>query len=181
MINIQEYTKQQLLHFIFEVQEGRVPNKLLLEYAADALCRSLKKTKPDVLPPVPRGRTKGEQRTLEREISIVWLRQIQQLTQEEVCKQLGIEEPITIRRAEDYFKCSTLSDVMEYNKILSDYRFGRKIGVIPAGEYYKVLCVFDERRIVDADKEKEVQKFIFDELIRGHEEAIASMTKEDSK
>ncbi len=76
VINIQEYTKQQLLHFIFEVQEGRVPNKLLLEYAADALCRSLKKTKPDVLPPVPRGRTKGEQRALEREISIVWLRQI---------------------------------------------------------------------------------------------------------
>lgn len=181
MINITEYTKQQLLHFIFEVQGGRVPNKLLLEYAADALCRSLKKNKPDVLPPVPRGRTKGEQRDLDREICIVWLRKIRKLTQDEVCERLCVGDTTTIRRAEDYFRNSTLDDVRNYNQILGDYRFGRKTGVIPAGEYYKVLGVFGERHIVDEDGEKEAQKFIFEELIRSHEDAIASMTKGGSK
>lgn len=181
MINIREYTREQLLRFIYEVQEGREPNKLLLDYAAQALFRSLKKEKPDVLPPVSRGRPKGEQRDLEREICIVWLRKIRQLTQDQVCEQMEIAETTTVRRAEEYFTDSTLADVRKYNRILCDYRFGKKKGVIQAGEYYKVVCVFDERRIVDADGEKEAQKFIWDELRRGHEEAIASMTKQDSK
>lgn len=181
MMSFKDHTRVKLLNFIYEVQEGRVPNQMLLEYAAAALLRSLNKKEPDVVPPSKRGRSKGEQRNFDREICIVWLRKIRQLTQEEVCEQLAISEPKTIQRAEGYFEKATLAEIREYNKILTDYRFKRKIGVIPAGDYYKVMCVFDGRHIVDADGEKEAHQFIFDELERGPREAIASMTKADSK
>lgn len=55
------------------------------------------------------------------------------------------------------------------------------MGSIPVGKYYKVMCVFEERRIVDETGEREAQKFIWSELNRSHAEAITSLTKKDSK
>lgn len=109
MVDIGEYTKQRLLEFVYEVQEGRVPNRLLLEYAADALFRSLNKKVPDVIPPISRGRKKGEQRDLDLELQAVWLRQIEGLKQEDVCERLHIGEPKKVGRLEGYFRRATLA------------------------------------------------------------------------